>query len=298
MSKYVLLAIITQLVASTVPSASKLVLNNFPVEPYIALRWTISALIFGLLLFIRKEKCNWSLRLIAKISALGLGGYVLASLGTLYAVKIGGVSFFGLLTLLSPLIVVALSPLVLNERIHRNTWFALAMAIVGIIIMVNGKFVVSSLFSAIAATLLVLMAYTFDTLTLLYSKPFRSQVSLIQYLFVAQSAAAIVMWVASLMMYSPVEMLPSQSEVWAAILYVAVVSCVGIFFVWYWLLKHLQGQQLGVLQYFHGIAAAGLGALLFDEAITLQMLVGSLVLFASILIVSISKKATHRIDIQ
>ena len=48
----------------------------------------------------------------------------------------------------------------------------------------------------------------------------------------------------------------------------------------------------------HGIAAAGLGALLFDEAITLQMLAGSLVLFASILIVSISKKATHRIDIQ
>jgi drug/metabolite transporter (DMT)-like permease len=52
-------------------------------------------------------------RLIATVSALGLGGYVLASLGTLYAVKIADVSFFALLTLLSPPIVVAL----LKERL-------------------------------------------------------------------------------------------------------------------------------------------------------------------------------------
>lgn len=121
MNKYVWLAIITQLVASTIPSASKLVLNSFAVEPYIALRWSISAITFGILLIISRVRCVWEPRLIAKVSALGLGGYVFASLGTLYAVKIGGVSFFGLLTLLSPLSVVALSTIVLKERISTNT---------------------------------------------------------------------------------------------------------------------------------------------------------------------------------
>ena len=240
------------------PSASKLVLNSFAVEPYIALRWSISATTFGILLVVLKVRCVWEPRLIAKVSALGLGGYVLASLGTLYAVKIGGVSFFGLLTLLSPLTVVALSMIVLKERIRTNTWIALGLALIGLTLMVKGKIEVSSMASAIAAAALVIAAYVSDSLTFLSSKPFQARLPLLQYLFTGQAAAAV--------------------------LYVALVSCVGIYFVWYWLLKHLQGQQLGILQYFHGVAAALWGVVIFGDELTPSMIAGSLLLLVSILI--------------
>jgi drug/metabolite transporter (DMT)-like permease len=285
-NRYVWLAILAQLVASTMPSASKLVLNSFAVEPYIALRWSISAVTFGILLIVLRVRCVWEPRLIAKVSALGLGGYVFASLGTLYAVKIGGVSFFGLLTLLSPLCVVALSTIVLKERIRTRTWMALGIALVGLTLMVRGKIEVSSTLSAIAAAALVIAAYTSDSLTFLYSKPFQAKLPLLQYLFAGQAAAAVSMWLVSLAMYPRQQLIPPSLEVWSAIAYVALVSCVGIYFVWYWLLKHLQGQQLGVLQYFHGVAAALWGVVMFDDELTRSMLAGSLLLLVSIVIAS------------
>ena len=103
---------------------------------------------FGILLIVSKVRCVWEPRLIATVAALGLGGYVFASLGTLYAAKIGGVSFFALLALLSPLIVVALSAIVLKERIKRNTWVALGIALIGLALMVSGKIEVLSMLSA------------------------------------------------------------------------------------------------------------------------------------------------------
>ena len=53
--------------------------------------------------------------------------------------KIGGVSFFALLVLLSPLIVVALSAIVLKERISRNTWIALAVYWCSSIVIVSKR---------------------------------------------------------------------------------------------------------------------------------------------------------------
>jgi len=286
MNRYVWIAIAAQLMASTIPSASKVIVSNFAVEPYIALRWSISAFAFGCVLILTKARCSWEPRLIATVSALGLGGYVLASLGTLYAVKIAGVSFFALLTLLSPLIVVALSPVVLKERISRATWLALAIAVGGLTLIVGGKVEVSSMRSAAVAAVLVVAAYTSESLTFLYSKPFQSRLPLVQYLFVAQTAAAGSMWLASFAMYPGERLIPPNGGIWAAIIYVALVSCVGIYFVWYWLLKHLQGQQLGVLQYLHGIAAALLGVALFGEALSWQMIAGSLLLLLGICIAS------------
>jgi drug/metabolite transporter (DMT)-like permease len=290
-NRYVWLAIATQLVASTIPSASQIVLRSFAVEPYIALRWSISACVFGVLLMASGARRVWEPRLIARVVALGLGGYVLASLGTLYAVKIGGVSFFGLLTLLSPLCVVALSTVVLKERISRNTWTALAIAVAGLTLMVWGKIAVASAVSAVAAAALVIAAYTSDGLAFLYSKPFQARLSLVQYLFIGQAAAAVVMWLVSLTLYPREQLMPPDRQVWAAIVYVALVSCVGIYFVWYWLLKYLRGQQLGLLQYLHGLAAALWGVVLFGERLSTAMIAGSLLLLLGIVIAS--KPATR-----
>jgi drug/metabolite transporter (DMT)-like permease len=157
--------------------------------------------------------------------------------------------------------------------------------------MVKGKIEVFSGLSAIAATVLVIAAYTSDSLTFLYSKPFQAKLPLLQYLFAGQTAAAVSMWLVSLAMYPREQLIPPDFEAWAAIVYVALVSCVGIYFVWCWLLERLQGQQLGVLQYLHGVAAALWGVLIFGEEVTRPMIAGSLLLLLSIVIVS--KRTKH-----
>ena len=46
---YLIIAAILQIVWGFVPSASKFVIDEIPVELYIAIRWSISGLIFALL---------------------------------------------------------------------------------------------------------------------------------------------------------------------------------------------------------------------------------------------------------
>lgn len=286
MNHYFLIAILVQALMSTIPSASKLVITQMPVEPYIALRWSIAAAIFGCLCIIQKVKWTLPIKDYVLVSLLGLGGYGIASLGTLYGLKLGGVSFFGLMTLSNPVLVAVMSTWILSEKFGYRTWFACALALVGILLTVSGQVVIANSSSTYIAGICIVIAYVFDTLVFLKSKSFKERLPLVQYIFIAQSAAAIFMWIVSFLFYPVEKFLPPTAISAGALVYVSIASCAIGFFVWYWLLGHLKGQQLGFLTYVHGILAAWLGVLFFNEAFNVSMLAGSFFFLLSIFAVS------------
>src|SRR4051812_49202931 len=104
LNKYLLIAVILQIVWGLVPSASKFVIDEIPVELYIAIRWSISGFIFAAFLFLTKGWRPSALRDVGWVSILGILGYGVASLGTLYGLKLGGVTNFALMSTLGPLI--------------------------------------------------------------------------------------------------------------------------------------------------------------------------------------------------
>ena len=97
-------AAMLQIVWGLVPSASKYVIDEIPIELYIAIRWTISGVIFGLFLWFTGSWRRVPIKSVVSVALLGVLGYGLGSLGTLYGLKIGGVSNFALMGALSPAI--------------------------------------------------------------------------------------------------------------------------------------------------------------------------------------------------
>lgn len=286
MSPRVLLvfAAILQIIWGVVPSASKFVIDEIPIELYIAIRWTISGLIFGLFLLCTRSWKKVPAKSIASVTSLGILGYGFASLGTLYGLKIGGVTNFALMGALSPAITSLIAILILNERPNRLFFIALPLSILGLLLLVIGKYQISSLSVAGGSAACVIVGYILEAFVFVFSKKFKSEMSSVQYLAIAQIGTAIFMWLLQLTSFhqlSSIHNLTLKGIV--AALFVSVIACVLCYAVLYWLLNYIDGHRLALFDGFHTISATIFGILFFQEELKPLMIVGgSLILFGLI----------------
>lgn len=134
-----LVATVIQIIWATIPSASKIVLDVVDVETYIALRWTISSVLFGIVASLRQELVRPKLSDVAQVSALGIGGYAVASLGTLYGLKLGSVAYFSIVSLVGPMLNSAMAIVILREALTKQTIIATLLALCGVALAAVAK---------------------------------------------------------------------------------------------------------------------------------------------------------------
>jgi drug/metabolite transporter (DMT)-like permease len=291
---FLLIAAILQVVWGFVPSASQLILNEIPVELYIAIRWTISGLIFAVYLIANKQWRALSLKDWLRVSCLGIMGYGVASFGTLYSLKIGGVTNFALMGALSPVITSVLSIWILRERPQKLFYFALPLAVMGLALLVVGKYQISSMSVAATSALLILGAYILDAFVFVFSKKFKERMSTAQYLAVTQIATAVFMWILQLTSFHQFDQLPHLSLTGAsAAIFVSVVACVLCYAVLYWLLDHVDGHRLALFDGFHTLSATFFGYFLFQETLGPLMIVGGVLILISLVAGNLPSKATQ-----
>lgn len=264
------------------PSASKIVLQSMPLEFYVALRWTLSAAVFCVLMGWKKQFVSLKVSENLKIALLGVFGYTIASYGTLGGLQLGGVTFFALLSLSSPFLIVALSLFKFREKFSYRLGIALLLAIGGIAITMKGKSLTLDFTTVVKASFFILGAYTLEGLVFLKSGELKSRVPLLHYLFVAQLGAAVVAWLIVVAKGGAVSIQDIHWHSWLAALYVTLFACVFCYLCWYWLLNYLPGKSLAFFQYIEGIFAAFLGVLLFQEQMPFTMLMASVLFLLSI----------------
>lgn len=206
-----IIAVLLQVVWGFVPSASKIVIDEIPVELYIAIRWSLSGVIFCLFLFFTKSWHRISYIDLGAVSLLGICGYGLASMGTLYGLKTGGVTNFALLSALGPAITSVIAIWILKERPERLFLFALPISILGLLLLVLGKYQISSFDVAYKSTAFIVIGYIMEAFVFVFSKKFKSRISAAQYLAMAQISAASVMWLLQLTSFHQVTKLHDLS---------------------------------------------------------------------------------------
>ena len=293
LTKYLLIAALLQLIWGMVPSASKFVIEEIPVELYIAIRWSISGLIFVAYLLAKKSWQRVSLRDFFGVSILGALGYGVASIFMLYGLKLGGVSNFALIGAVGPLIVSLVAIVVLRERPERLFYVALPISITGLALLVWGKNEISSLQIAGASAALILFGVFLEALVFIYSKRFRKSMNAIQYLAIAQVAAAALMWMAQGIYYRQASEIANLSPTGiAAALFVSLVACVLCYVVLYWLLNYIEGHRLALFDAFHALSGTIFGILFFGDELRPPMILGGALILTGLIAGNLPKNAT------
>lgn len=283
--KYFVVAALLQVVWGVVPSASKYVIDEIPVELYIAIRWTISGAIFFSLLFARRMWKPISFRAGFAVSVLGVLGYGVASLGTLYGLKIGGVANFALMAAFSPIVTSLVAIVALKERPHRYFYVALSAAVVGLSLLVLGKYQVSSWSVAGFSALLILIAFLLEAFVFVGSKRYKDRMHVVQYLAIAQVSAAAWMWILQFVSFKQVPALTNLTSTgMGAVVFVSVVACVLCYGILYWLLNYIDGHRLALFDGFHTLSAALFGYLLFGDPMCPLMIFGGLLILIGLVV--------------
>ncbi|OYZ22285.1 MAG: hypothetical protein B7Y39_07735 [Bdellovibrio sp. 28-41-41] len=285
-----IIAVVLQITWGLVPSASKIVIEEIPVELYVALRWTLSGFIFISYLSFTKSWKKISRSDFLSVAGLGILGYGVASLGTLYGLKIGGVSNFALLSALGPVVISSVSILILKERPNRWFYIALPLCVAGLALLVMGKYQVSTLQIAGYSALAIITGYTMEAIVFVFSKRFKAKMPITQYLGIAQCAAAFTFWVLQASYFGQFEQVHqlTQRGLLAA-LFVAIVACVLCYAVLYWLLSYIDGHKLALFDGIHAVSASVFGYFLFQEPLTPLMLLGGVLIFSGLVVGTLKK---------
>jgi drug/metabolite transporter (DMT)-like permease len=294
--KLLLAAALLQIVWGLVPSASKLVIDEIPIELYIAIRWTISGLIF-LSLVCASSTWNFRIRKEALwVSLLGIGGYALASFGTLYGLKIGGVTNFALMGALNPIVISTVAIIALKERPVRLFYLALPLCIVGLLLLIIGKHQISSWQVALSSSALIIGAAFLEAIVFVFSRKLKRHFSSIQYLTISQLSAAAFMWFLQLSFFRQTDSIQNlSSRGWIAAVFVSVIACVLCYLVLYWLLNYLDGHRLALFDGLHTLSAALFGFLFFDEIVNGLMGVGGALLLVGLLLGNLPNRSSEKI---
>ncbi len=295
--KLFIIATILQLVWGLVPSASQVVISEIPVELYIAIRWTISGLIFLAYLLLSKKWRLPSARDFFRVSLLGIGGFGLASFAMLYGLKLGGVSNFALTGAASPLITSILAILFLKEKPHRLFFAALSICIAGLVFLVIGKHEISSLQIALSATGLILTGSIFEGMVFVFSKRYASKLTAFEYLAIGQLMTAAFMWILQFTTFHQIDRITDLSPRGiSAALFVSIVACVLCFSVLYWLLKHLDGHRLALFDGLHSLSGTLFGVFIFHERMNSWIASGGILLLTGLVLGNLPSSKKTEVD--
>lgn len=291
MAKYYAIAVLMQIVWSFTPSLSNFIIREIPVELFIAIRWGISGIILMIASLVLKKDIDLSPRMLPRYLLLGMLGYGTSSLCTLYALKLGGVVNFALISSINPLITALLSIVILNEKVHKSYWIAIPLCIIGLLVMVLGKHEVSGSSIALGSAALVLGAYICEALPFVYSKKFGGRQSLLSYMAILQMSASGFMWLGQLLYFKQYQQLASISTatIWA-VLYMSIIICCVCYAILYWLLRHIDGHRLAMFDSLYVICGALEGVIFFNDPFNYTMVLGGALLLIALYLANMPAK--------
>jgi drug/metabolite transporter (DMT)-like permease len=271
-----------QMIWGLTPSASRLILNYWPVEAYAALRFTLSSLLFLGVALWQQPSLRVRRRDITAMGLLGILTYGLSSIGLLTALQRGGVITFALASSANAMITAVISVLCLRERWSSGLTMAIALSVVGSLLLVWGKYDLSSASIAWGSVGLVWLAYAGEAFGFVFSRRYQRRYPLALYCGILQGSGAIFLWMVSAAGHRLPTSFTGPPLVWEALAFVCLFSCGLCYGVHYWLLRFIDGHRLAFFDCFHTVAAALTGFLLFRENLNIAMLAGGGLLIGAV----------------
>ncbi len=229
---------------------------------------------------------DWSL-----LFLIGFIGYFLSILFQFYGTKLTDAHTGSLLTTISPIFTFILAFFILNEKINTIKLVSVALSFFGIAMVMDFNFSLSVHFWGIL--LLFLAALTWAGLSVLVKLALRKFSSL----FITTYA---ILFALLCSLPSSMPEIFNTTNLWnssiiLSVLYTGIAATAGAYYLWNKGLEFIDAGMGSLLIFFQTITGTILGYIFLDEAITINFIIGSVIIFAGMLFSAYSSNKSDNI---
>ena len=276
--KFILLTVLTTFLMGSSFAVGKLGLAHASPLLLVALRFIIAGIVMAILVRVLKRphplnKINWAkMLMIGAFQTAGVMGCIFMSLRTITA------SESSILTFTNPLLVIIFGTMFLKKRYRFYQWIVVFLGITGVIITLGAQLefrigiiygIVSAVSWAIATLLVNQWGIHFDTWVL----------TAYQMLF-----GGILLLLCSLLLEVPVFTINAESVV--ILLWLAIMSSIVQFAVWYYLLQNSDPGKTSAYLFLAPFFGVLTGWLLLNEPLNPSIIIGGAFIFTGIFLVN------------
>lgn len=224
-------------------------------------------------------------------SFTGLGVWVAVTIATQFVgTDLTSASQGSLLTVLTPIFTLLLGITVLDESVNRRKIGGMALAAVGTVVVLMGRYEFESLFDAhlLGVLSLLLAGLTWGAFTV-YGTPLVRRYSALETATYATITAVPMLAVLSafeLVVLEPGTVIPVTGGVIGAVLYLGVLSTAAAWFLWYRGVVNVPAGTVAVFFFAQPVVGGALGALLLGEALGPAFITGGAIMALGVYLVS------------
>lgn len=262
---------------------SKYVLDYIPPLTLVVLRFAVAALVLGLVVWAkggwRIERYDWG-----TLARYALVGYTISISAQFIGTKLSSAHMGAVLTSASPVFIALFAWLMLRERMTARKLLSLAVATVGVLIVVGtdhgdpsggGSVLWGNLALVIAAVTWALYSIMGKSLSEKYP-------ALTVTFWAALVGVVFTLPVAGWEMMTEEIIWTADPLVWGGVLFLGIVSTALAFFLWLKGFELMDAGTAGLFFFVQPIVGTLLGWLLLGEHLTLAFLMGSALIIGSV----------------
>ncbi len=233
---------------------------------------------------------------ILRIKRAELPGFIAA--GTIGFAGSVGFQFFGtdlagaalgsLVTASSPVLIAILGAVVLKEQVPIRRWASIALALVGMMVVVGTPSPGKNVRSGVLLLLVAALAWSIYTII---STKLLERHSALTVVSVACSVGALTsLPFAAVSFANSSHPLPLTTSGWLEVAYISVVGMAFAFFLWIWGFNHVAASRGGVMLLVQPLVGVFLGVLLLGERISSGTVIGGTLVCLGVTFAVISSK--------
>lgn len=265
--------------------AAKIVLRSFPALLVAPLRAALAAVMLLPVYYLsqrtRKSNDHWEPRELATIAILGVFGITLNQMLFVMGMGRTSVAHAALLIATNPLIVLVLAALRGQERLTARKLGGVATAIAGIAVLQFGPGRTLHGATPLGDLLVFLGTFTFSLYTV-FGKEVTARhdsvtVNTFGYIAGALAGAPILVYHMRGFDFARV-----STESWWALAFMAVLSSVVCYLIFYYALNHMPASRVAAFSYVQPVIASVAGLVMLNEPITAAIATGGLLVLSGV----------------
>ncbi|WP_371363736.1 hypothetical protein SRRS_46200 [Sporomusa rhizae] len=293
---YIQLALSMCLVGINI-AVGKIIIQSVPIFLFSDIRFIIASLVLVPMLFIQRDvRFNLTKKEWLMLFLQAFFGVFLFSIFMLYGVSYTSAISAGIITSTTPACIALIALLFLKEKLSRNNFIAICLAVIGIILISVkwGNNAVTST-DTLQGNVLVICAVVSEALFTILAKPLSIKLKPLQMAAMVNLFGFILFTPFSVHQLLMVD-LKINPVIWLLIIYYSLTASVLSFILWYRGITKVPANLAGLFTVFMPVSSAFSGVLFLHESLTIRHVIGIIMAMTAILI-AIKKTVPKKIPI-